>query len=212
MKTDPIIAALVADSETREWPLQRRFAVASVPVALATATLFFYLFGIRDDFFAALLAPRFEFKMFFTALLVLSVWPLLCAAGRPFGMSARMFRTFWFALALFGLALLAELIALSRADWFAHMLGSNALFCLASIPALGLPILVVCLAVLRRAAPADGAWAGMLAGLFAGACAALTYASHCPDDSPLFVAVWYGAAVMALVAAGGGAGRMLLRW
>ena len=52
----------------------------------------------------------------------------------------------------------------------------------------------------------------VVAGLFAGGVAAAIYAAHCPDDSPLFVALWYslGIAIVALV--GGLAGRLALRW
>ena len=41
---------------------------------------------------------------------------------------------------------------------------------------------------------------------------ALLYATHCPDDSPLFVAIWYGSATAIVVAIGALAGARLLRW
>jgi hypothetical protein len=41
---------------------------------------------------------------------------------------------------------------------------------------------------------------------------ALLYATHCTDDSPLFVALWYGGATAIVVAIGALAGRRLLRW
>jgi hypothetical protein len=53
---------------------------------------------------------------------------------------------------------------------------------------------------------------GAVAGLFAGALGAVLYATHCPDDSPLFVAVWYGLAIAAVALIGALAGRRLLRW
>jgi len=51
-----------------------------------------------------------------------------------------------------------------------------------------------------------------VAGLFSGAVAAAIYAAHCPDDSPLFVALWYSLAIAIVAAAGGIAGRLALRW
>ena len=68
------------------------------------------------------------------------------------------------------------------------------------------------LIALRQGAPTRPTLTGVVAGLFAGGVAAAIYAAHCPDDSPLFVALWYslGIAIVALV--GGLAGRLALRW
>jgi hypothetical protein len=65
---------------------------------------------------------------------------------------------------------------------------------------------------LRAGAPRVPAWAGAVAGLLAGCLSAALYATHCPDDSPLFVAVWYALAVMLVTLAGALAGHRLLRW
>ncbi|NJO33150.1 MAG: DUF1109 family protein, partial [Rhodospirillales bacterium] len=54
--------------------------------------------------------------------------------------------------------------------------------------------------------------AGAVAGLLASGLSAALYATHCPDDSPLFVAVWYTLAVGAVVVVGALAGRRVLRW
>jgi hypothetical protein len=51
-----------------------------------------------------------------------------------------------------------------------------------------------------------------MAGLLAGGLAAALYAAHCPDDSPLFVAVWYTLALGIVVGVGAVAGRAVLRW
>jgi hypothetical protein len=42
--------------------------------------------------------------------------------------------------------------------------------------------------------------------------AATLYASHCADDSPLFVATWYSLAIALVVAAGAWLGPRVLRW
>jgi hypothetical protein len=68
------------------------------------------------------------------------------------------------------------------------------------------------LLALRQAAPEHPAFAGAAAGLFAGAIGAACYATHCPDDSPLFVAAWYTLAIGFAAAIGAAAGRRLLRW
>jgi hypothetical protein len=72
--------------------------------------------------------------------------------------------------------------------------------------------LVAALAVLRKGAPSSPALAGATAGLLAGALSASIYATHCPDDSPLFFALWYVTALSIVVFAGLLSGRRILRW
>ena len=68
------------------------------------------------------------------------------------------------------------------------------------------------LMALRQGAPANPGLAGALAGLASGGIAATFYASHCIDDSPLFVIVWYSIAISLVTLAGFLAGRRWLAW
>lgn len=68
------------------------------------------------------------------------------------------------------------------------------------------------LAALRDGAPSRPRLAAALAGLLAGGIGATFYATHCIDDSPLFVAVWYGAGIAIMAALGSVLGGRLLRW
>jgi hypothetical protein len=54
--------------------------------------------------------------------------------------------------------------------------------------------------------------AGAAAGLLAGALGAAVYATHCMDDSPLFVAIWYTPAIGLMTLVGLLVGRTMLRW
>lgn len=63
------------------------------------------------------------------------------------------------------------------------------------------------LEALRHGAPSRPRLAGALAGLVAGGIGATFYATHCIDDSPLFVAVWYRAGIAIMAALGSVAGR-----
>ncbi len=54
--------------------------------------------------------------------------------------------------------------------------------------------------------------AGATAGLVAAAIGATLYASHCQDDSPLFVATWYVIAVAIMALLGAVLGSRFLRW
>ena len=65
---------------------------------------------------------------------------------------------------------------------------------------------------LRHGAPTRPGLAGAVAGLVASGIAATLYASHCTDDSPLFVATWYPLAIGIVVRAGYVAGSRYLRW
>jgi len=107
---------------------------------------------------------------------------------------------------------LMELIVLPAPSWGARLVGSNGLVCLLSIPLFALPMLIAEILALRQGAPTQPALAGAVAGLFAGGVAAAIYAAHCPDDSPLFVALWYSLGIAIVALAGGLAGRIALRW
>jgi hypothetical protein len=113
---------------------------------------------------------------------------------------------------LLSLAITGELVALPPEAWGSRLVGSNALACLGLIPLLSLPVLVAALAGLRHGAPAHPARAGAVAGLFAGGLGATLYAMHCVDDSPLFVAAWYGLGIAAVAGLGAALGARLLRW
>ncbi len=65
---------------------------------------------------------------------------------------------------------------------------------------------------LRAGAPRSPAMAGATAGLLAGALAAALYATHCPDDSPLFVLLWYVPSIALVALAGAAVGNRVLRW
>lgn len=96
--------------------------------------------------------------------------------------------------------------------WPARLVGSNGLVCLTFIPLLGLGPLALLLLALRHGAPSQPTLAGAVAGLAAGGIAATFYAAHCTDDSPLFVATWYTAAIAILVFLGWVGARRFVRW
>ena len=93
-----------------------------------------------------------------------------------------------------------------------RVMGATALQCLVSVTLLSLAPLAVFLYGLREGATTRPDIAGALAGVAAGGLAASLYALHCTDDSPLFVGVWYGLAIVLVGAAGSFAGRRVLQW
>ena len=77
---------------------------------------------------------------------------------------------------------------------------------------MSLPLLAGALIGLRHGAPTRPALAGAIAGLISAGLAATLYASHCTDDSPLFVATWYPIATAAVTATGALVGAKVLRF
>jgi hypothetical protein len=77
---------------------------------------------------------------------------------------------------------------------------------------MALPLLAAALVGLRHGAPTRPAVTGAIAGLLSTGLAATLYASHCTDDSPLFVATWYTIAAALVTAIGALAGPRVLRF
>ena len=105
-----------------------------------------------------------------------------------------------------------ELVTSPAYTWSTRAIGSNSRLCVTSIIALSIAPLTALLMALRVGAPRSPATAGAAAGLLAGGLAATLYAIHCPDDSPLFVALWYAPVVVVIALAGAIIGHRLLRW
>jgi hypothetical protein len=168
--------------------------------------------GLRPDLVAATASVRFDFKVFANLLLLVSAAGLVLRLARP---GAR--RGGWVMLlsavpAALVLAAVLELFLLPSDQWAAAAIGHNATWCLRIIPALGAAPLLAALWGLREAAPDRPAVAGAIAGLMSAGLAGTLYALHCPDDSPLFVVLWYGIAAAVLTAAGAMLGARVMRW
>jgi hypothetical protein len=212
VKTGDLIRALAADSEVHPMPPGRALALALIPGVAIALGLLFAVLGLRPHLFALLGEPRLLFKLCLTFLLAALSGALVWRIARPGVSIRRITLLLAIAPALLAAAGLAELLAVPAAEWGQRLVGDNAIFCLKTIPFLSTAPLVACLLALRQGAPEHPGLAGAVAGLFAGAIGAALYATHCPDDSPLFVAAWYTLAICFVAAAGAVAGRRLLRW
>jgi hypothetical protein len=212
VKTGDLIRALAADSEVRPMPPGRALALALIPGVAIALGLHFTVLGLRPHLLALLGEPRLLFKLCLTILLVALSSPLVLRLVRPGASVRRAALMLAIVPALLTAAILAELLAVPAAEWGQKLVGTNAIFCLKTIPFLAAAPLVAALLALRQGAPEHPALAGAAAGLFAGAIGAAFYATHCPDDSPLFVAAWYTLAIGFVAASGAAAGSRLLRW
>jgi hypothetical protein len=212
MDTGEFIRELAADTRRISIPLPAVWWIAVVIAISSAAGVFFATLGPRTDIAAALETPRFLFKLLVTGTLAVSAFNCVRALSRPGESWRNEVLCLAIAPALLAMAVVVELFALPSFLWTAAMTGRNSVVCLIYIPLIGLGPLAVFLWVLRCGAPTSPAFAGSIAGLLAGGIAATFYASHCPDDSPLFVATWHTVAVAILAILGGVGARRFARW
>lgn len=212
MRTSDFVRALAADYDARGMKPGRALALALIPSIAAALGLHLSILGLRPHLFSLLGDPRILFKLGLTHLLIgLSAWIVLRLV-KPAADVRGPAVSLAIVPALLAAAVIAELIVLPESLWIRRAIGSNAAFCLMSIPFLAAVPLTGTLLALRQGAPEHPGYAGAAAGLFAGAIGAAFYATHCPDDSPLFVAAWYSLAIGFVAVAGALTGRRLLRW
>lgn len=211
MKTDDLIATLARDARAAGPSVSAALAAAVAAAFVLAAVVFFGVLGPRPDIAAALATIRFDLKFVVAAALALTALACLAALSRPQAQSGRL-GLLALAPAMLALAVAGEMAAVPQAEWQARWIGTNNVLCLLCIPTIGIAPLAVLLATMRRGAPTRPRLSGAVAGLLAGSIAALFYAAHCTDDSPLFVATWYSLAVMILAGIGALVGGRVLRW
>jgi hypothetical protein len=209
MKTEDLIETLVADTRTPA-PLTRTVMTAIAIGAVASAVLFQTTLGLRTDVADALAMWRFQLKMVLVAASVGLAAVICVRAGRP--QAARPWSLAVPIAVVLAAAIVLELVVTPRADWLPKLLGTNALMCAVTIPALSIVPMLTLMLAMRSAAPASPVRAGGAIGAVSGAIGAALYATHCFDDSPLFVATWYTVGVLPVIMAGALFGRRLLRW
>lgn len=212
MDTSHLIKTMARDAAMSEKPVGTLLVFACIAASVVAAVVFALLLGPRPDFAAAAETPRFLFKFVATITLAATACVFVSALARPGAALTRRAALLLIPAALVATAVIVELAIVPSTEWEARWVGTNWLVCLTFIPALGIGPLAIFIAMLRRAAPTRPALAGAAAGLLAGGIAATFYAAHCFDDSPLFVATWYTAAIAILTVVGAAAGRVSLRW
>lgn len=213
MRTEDLIKALAADAKSVEPPVAQTLATAVGVGTLISTLLFLWILGIRDNFIVSIeTSLRFVFKFVLTLSIAIPAFVLVRNLARPDFKPGKYL--WWLALAPLVLAVgvTSELFALPSDAWRANMIGHNAVFCLIVIPLLSLAPLAAVLYALHNGAPTHPAIAGAVGGLLSAGIAATLYAAHCPDDSPLFLAVWYTIGVVVMTGLGALLGPRVLRW
>ena len=212
MKTNDLINSLAADLAVRPTPLPKALGMAAIVSAPIAFGLLFYALQVRSDFWTALADPRFSFKFVFTlSALAAGLW-LSLRLSRPGTKAGPALALLGVSAALLVAAVVTELVALPASSWRSALIGDRAVACMLLIPVLSAAPLAALLFAMRSGAPSNPGIAGAASGLLAGAFGATLYASHCNNDSPLFVAVWYVIGIAAVTVIGSLIGSRVLRW
>jgi hypothetical protein len=212
VKTENLIAALVADGPSIETPIARKVALALACGFALSAALFFWQLGWRPDIGEARGTLPFLFKFVVTAALLIPAALLTAHLARPDATPGLWGWALLIAPLLLVAGVSAELIASPINIWTAKLIGANAAACVTLILLLSIAPFAALLFALSEGAPTEPRLTGAIAGIVAGAIAATLYAIHCTDDSPLFVATWYTIAIGIMALAGIVLGERLLRW
>jgi len=212
METDRLIRTLAADNAYRARPVGFVLALALLAAAPFSVAMFFAELGIRPDALTAMRNPFFDLKFLVTLALAISAMAVSLHLSRP---EASAHGWAWLLLIPAGLlvaGLVSELMMPQQLPVMTRLIGSNSRICMTAVPLMSLPLLAAALIGLRHGAPSRPALTGAVAGLLSAGLAATLYASHCTDDSPLFVATWYTIATALVTAIGALVGSRVLRF
>ena len=212
METDQLIRTLAADNAHRVRPVGFVLALALLAAAPVSVAMLFAGLGVRPDLMTAMRNPFFDLKFVVTLALAIPAIAISLHLSRP---EASLRGWKWLLLIPVGLLLAgiaSEMMMPQRLPMMTRLVGNNSRLCMTAIPLMSLPLLVAALIGLRHGAPTRPAVAGAIAGLLSAGLAATLYASHCTDDSPLFVATWYTIATALVTAIGALAGSRVLRF
>jgi hypothetical protein len=212
MDTDDLIRTLAADNDTHEGPVSNMLLVALLLAAPVSAAMLLAELGMRKDFMTAIGNPFFDLKFAVTIALAGAAIAISLHLSRPEASLGRWAWLLAIPVGLLGIGIMGEMMMPNRAPMTTRLIGTNSRVCMIAIPLLSLPLLAAALLALRRGAPSRPAVAGAFAGLLSAGLGATLYASHCTDDSPLFVATWYTIAVAFVAAIGALAGSRVLKF
>jgi len=213
MQTEELIKSLTAGLQpTAPQALQRLLLQAILFGAVGTLVIFAIVYRPRADIATAIRDWPTMMKLAYALSMALCAWLLCEKLARP-GVSVK--QLLWLpvipALLLGGVALNTALQApADLRHWL--LFGHSALYCPFNIALLSLPIFVMLVRSLRRAAPTQLRLSAAIAGLVSGAVATLFYSLYCTESSVQFVAAWYTLGMLLPAAYGALFGHRLLHW
>jgi hypothetical protein len=208
--TDDLIHALAGTAGTRrrDGSLQAAFAVTGAVSLTCALLLVFLVFGVRQDFADMAVRLPFEFKLAYTAALVVGSFVVTLYAATPGASPTALY------------ALLPAVIFLTCGVIFDPttfpIMGEmdNAVaVCVGRILFLAVPAMILTfLVVMRKGAPTRPIFAGAIIGMLSASVGAMAYTIACRNDGPAFVAIWYAVACAIMAGIGAIVGHRVLRW
>jgi hypothetical protein len=211
MKTEALIKAIAEDAQIEQPILNGLLVRLVLAVGLALLAVWVTL-GFRSDLFLSLVTPLAALRYVLAAALGLIGLRLALLLARPEG---RDLARFWPLAAVLAasLGLLVWAYLATPADGRQMALvGKTMTTCLIAIPVLSILPVTAILMSLRKGATTAPKLAGFVAGVAGGGFAAMVYATHCIEDSPLFYVTWYGVAICIVAAVSTLVGARALRW
>ncbi|HZR86559.1 MAG TPA: DUF1109 domain-containing protein [Bradyrhizobium sp.] len=212
MDTDQLIRTLAADNSYRPRPVGFVLALMLLAAAPVSLLLFFSMLGVRPDVMTAMHNPFFDLKFAVTLALAAAGVASSLHLSRPEVSLAGFGWLFVIPAGLLAAGIAGEAMMPQRLPMMTRLVGQNSRICMTAIPLMSLPLLAASILGLRHGAPTRPALAGAVAGAMSAGLAATFYASHCTDDSPLFVMTWYTVATALVTAIGALAGAKFLRF
>jgi len=212
MDTDQLIRTLAADNAYRPRPVGFVLALMLLAAAPVSLLLFFSMLGVRPDVMSAMHNPLFDLKFAVTLALASAGIAASLHLSRPEVSLAGYGWLFAIPAGLLAAGIAGEAMMPQRLPMMTRLVGSNSRICMTAIPLMSLPLLGAAILGLRHGAPTHPVLAGAVAGAMSAGLAATLYASHCTDDSPLFVMTWYTLAAALVTAIGALAGSRFLRF
>ena len=212
MKTENFISALVEDHMVFQPVLGPNFGLRMLGGLALSLCVFFIFLGVRPDFANVMTDSHIVFKFIFAASVFGSLLPLVIHTIRPENDLGR--GLLWLGLPSITLVGGVTFQILTDPSDFllSGMIGRYPMACLKSISVLAAGPLLALMLMMRSGATTQPIIAGALAGAASGGMGAFIYALHCPDDSALFVALWYSLSIGITTLVGAAIGSKLLRW
>jgi len=212
MDTDQLIRSLAADNSYHPRPVGFVLTLALLAAAPVSLLIFFAELGVRTNVMTAMHNPFFDLKFAVTLALASAAIIASLHLSRPEASLRGYGWLFAIPAGLLAAGIGGEMMLPQRLPMMTRLVGDNSKVCMTAIPVMSLPFLIAALIGLRHGAPTRPAVSGAIAGMLSAGLAATFYASHCTDDSPLFVATWYSIATAMVTVVGALLGSKVLRF
>lgn len=198
--------ALILDLSAHLAPVRRRSlrreAAALLALGGAELALILMFGAMRPDIAQVILTPFMAWKICGLAALAVAS----CAVAlRSFGPVTSQGCGLALLLGLAALMLVGGAFVNEAADdsqsVVQRLAPAHGILCVTAIVVLAMPIAALLAVLMRRGAPVRPARSAWVAGVAASTCGALVFTACCPMNDPLYIVVWYSAAIAIVTAA-----------